>query len=131
MGNSRRPKSRDTLDEILAGLSGRMFPAEMGQARVTIHSQEPDGDGVLHTLLYGRSLYPVRTLIDAGADVNLIGNQGFTPLHVAAWTDHLDAVDMLLGAGANAALRNAAGQTALDIALENGFQSVAKRLRAT
>ena len=130
MRKSHKLKPRKTVYQILASLSDSMFPADMGQARITIHSQEADGDGVLHSLLYGRSLHPVKALIEAGADVNLVGNQGFTPLHVAAWTDHPDAVECLLAAGADPTLRCTAGATPLDIALKNDFNDIVRLLQA-
>lgn len=76
MAKRNKFKRRETVDEILKRLSERMFPAKMGQAKVTIGSQEADGDGVLHNLLYGKERYPVLALIEAGADVNAVGNLG-------------------------------------------------------
>ncbi|MHA6325997.1 ankyrin repeat domain-containing protein [Roseivivax sp. CAU 1753] len=128
MAKAKASKTRQTVPEILARLSDRMFPAELGAARVTVRSREADGDGVLHNLLYGRELFPAQALIEVGADVDLAGNCGFTPLHVAVWCNDARAVEMLLDAGANPAMRNSDGQTPLDMAIEADHAEVVKRL---
>ena len=84
MAKKNKVKERETVDQILVSLSERMFPAEMGRKRIKLDTQEVDGDGMLHNLLYGKEHYPAKALIKAGADVNLVGNVGYTPLHVAA-----------------------------------------------
>ncbi len=129
MAKKNKFKQRESVAQILDRLSERIFPAELGNMPVNIHSQEADGDGVLHNLLYGREYYPVRALIEAGADVNLVGNLGYTPLHVASWRNHPEAVETLLDAGANPALRCENGKTPLDIAEENGYRAVASVLK--
>lgn len=129
MAKNNKIKRRETAEQILQRLSERMFPAEMGKASVTVHSREADGDGVLHNLLYGRDFYSVKTLIEAGADVNLVGNLGYAPLHVAAWRDHTEAIEMLLEAGADPGVRCEVGKTALDTALENGYRDIARLLK--
>ena len=128
MAKKNKLKKRETVEQILERLSERMFPAELGAKVVQIDSQEADGDGVLHNLLYGRELYPARALTEAGADVNLVGNAGYTPLHVAAWRNHPEAVEMLLNADANPGLRCENGKTPLEIAKENSYGEVARLL---
>ena len=126
MAKKNKFKQRENVEQILDRMSERIFPAELGQKPVKIDSQEADGDGVLHNLLYGREYYPVRTLIEAGADVNLVGNVGYTPLHVAAWRNHPEAIELLLNAGANRSARCEQGKTPLDIAEENDYREVAR-----
>ncbi|MEM8657033.1 MAG: ankyrin repeat domain-containing protein [Pseudomonadota bacterium] len=125
---AKRPKKRETAQQILARLSERMFPAALGSAKVTLDSREADGDSVLHTLLYGREYYPAKTLIEAGADVNAVGDLGYTPLHVAVWRDHPDAVHLLLDAGADPKIRCEEGRTPLDIAQSSGLKDIARIL---
>lgn len=63
-----------------------------------------------------------RVIIDQGADPNCEGSEGDTPLHAVLRSrivlDPSPFVDLLLEHGANPAHRNHAGQTPLDIALE-------------
>jgi len=54
-----------------------------------------------------------RALIEAGADVNLINNEGSTALHSAAFLCRVEIVEMLLANGADKNLQNNYGSTAL------------------
>ena len=61
----------------------------------------------------------VRMLIDAGADVNLYGENNWSPLHNAAGISRkmaIDVVKILLAAGANAAAKSDNGQYPCDAA---------------
>ena len=58
----------------------------------------------------------VRRLLSEGADVNNADEQGCTPLMAASQNGHVEIVDMLLAAQANANAANNDGQTALHMA---------------
>ena len=64
----------------------------------------------------------VKTLLDAGADVNVKDIRGMTPLMLAVSSDRQnpEIVRMLLARGADASLKDEFGQTALDWARKNG-----------
>lgn len=129
MAKCKKVKRRETVDEILKRLSERMFPAEMGRKKVAIDSRETDGDSVLHNLLYGNERYPALALIKAGADVNAVGNFGYTPLHVSAFGNDSESIQMLLNAGANPRLKCAVGKTPLETAVDHGCTDAAKLLK--
>lgn len=57
----------------------------------------------------------VKTLIGEGASVKLMDHQGNTALHYAAGYGRVDALRMLLDAGANAAEVNGNGKNALEL----------------
>ena len=80
----------------------------------------------------GGSLREVRSIVEGGGDVNWqLTPTGLTPLMAAASAGHADVVAFLLGKGADAALRDANGRTALDRAVTFGANDVAKLLRQT
>lgn len=129
MAKHNKFKQRETVDEILKRLSERMFPAQMGRAKVTVDSREADGDGVLHSLLYGKERYPALALIDAGANVNAVGDLGYTPLHVSAFRNDSEMIQTLLDAGADPHLKCEVGKTPWDTAVDHGCLEAAKLLR--
>jgi hypothetical protein len=62
----------------------------------------------------------VELLLDRGAPIDAPDTEaGATPLHYAASYDRGPTVELLLKRGADAALRNKAGKTALDLARAN------------
>lgn len=64
------------------------------------------GDSLLHHRVRSGSVEDVKLLISRGANVNLPGDMGFTPLHFAVRRDTPDIAEALLAAGANPALKN-------------------------
>ena len=66
----------------------------------------------------------VRALIDGGADVNLVLNQGETLLFLAAALDRQDLVRLLLELGAEVNVVSENGQTALDLAPNEGMREI-------
>ena len=58
-----------------------------------------------------------KALIDAGADVNLINQEGSTALHSAAFLCRMEIVEILLAYGADRELLNNYGSTALQSVL--------------
>src|SRR5437870_763329 len=80
----------------------------------------------------GGSTELVRTLIDAGADVNVKDMRGMTPLILAVATDHydLDKIRLLVGRGAALNATTLEGETALDWAQKFGDTPVCALLKA-
>jgi ankyrin repeat protein len=83
----------------------------------------------LHAALAGPAPEIARSLIDAGADVNAVQQDGVTPLHEAAANGNLELVKLLLAHGADASARDAKQRTAADFARERGHGEVAELLR--
>ena len=76
-------------------------------------------DARLTEAVRNRDYAAVRSLLKAGADVNLPEGDGATPLHWAVRWDDARAVDLLLGAGADAGAANDYGVTPLSLACIN------------
>lgn len=62
----------------------------------------------------------VETLLEHGADANMVANDGNLPLHLAAAEGHLEVVQMLLGKTENPQLSNNQGATAFQLAAQRG-----------
>ena len=69
----------------------------------------------------------VRVLVEQGADVNQAAG-GMTPLHWASYWGNLETVDLLLGAGADAAVADDLGVTPLWTTAERGDAATAEKL---
>ncbi|CAM9650834.1 unnamed protein product [Laminaria digitata] len=71
----------------------------------------------------------VRLLLEAGADPGLAEEEGFIPLHMVAYCDHMDLVDMLYSK-APATLSRCAdkGQTPLFVACGEGHERMVSKL---
>src|SRR5262245_63420319 len=70
----------------------------------------------------------VRSLLKSGGDPRAAEADGTTALHWAAHWDNLDAVNVLLDAGAPVNARTDYGVTPLTLAAENGSSRVTERL---
>lgn len=86
---------------------------------------------VSHAIVGGQHATEVLQLVlDAGANVDQASNQGQTPLMVAARGGKLDVVEQLVSLGANTALTDKKGQTALDHAKSRDQTKVAQWLES-
>ncbi len=81
-----------------------------------VHAKSNTGKSALHT----RAFYPwfsLKVLIELGCDIHARCSSG-TPLHIAAARGNVDAVRLLLSAGAKVDEKNSNGSTPLEYALE-------------
>jgi ankyrin repeat protein len=67
-------------------------------------------------------------LLDAGADINLANQSGFTPLHHAAEAGSKEVAALLIAKGANFTLKTKDGRTAEQIAETTRHPDVAEIL---
>ncbi|HEY9049339.1 MAG TPA: ankyrin repeat domain-containing protein [Ohtaekwangia sp.] len=77
-----------------------------------INEKDPFGGSspLISAAVFGKSDI-AKVLIDAGADLNFINNEGSTPLHTAAFFCRPEIVKMLLDKGANKTIKNKYGAT--------------------
>ncbi len=109
-----------SLEEVLQSTSDTLFPADLGELAVTLHSTDCDGDTPLHVLIWRSDTTGANLLIESGADVNAIGDMGETQLHIAPRKENL-IVRALLGAGAKINIVSEFGVSVLDLANEKGI----------
>jgi ankyrin repeat protein len=64
----------------------------------------------------------MRVLISAGADINKVDNEYWTPLCIAAYNGHLDAVRVLHNEGADGDIKTSNGKTAADLTKNAGIR---------
>jgi len=89
-----------------------------------------DGEGPLHEAALGGSAEVITLLLDHGAQIDAPDrDSGATPLMIAASLGRTNAVSVLLRRGANPALRDHAGHTVLDRALEAENSEIVKLLQ--
>lgn len=71
-------------------------------------------------MLWWRNTYGALLLIEAGADVNAVGDMSETPLHVAVSQENIKVVEALLKSGANPTAKSEFGKSPKEIAVELG-----------
>jgi ankyrin repeat protein len=65
----------------------------------------------------GMAVETARYLLEHGADVNAVGEFGWTPLHAAAYQGLTDVIELLVSKGAKTETKDKLGQTPLSISL--------------
>jgi quinoprotein dehydrogenase-associated probable ABC transporter substrate-binding protein len=68
-------------------------------------------------------------LVARGADVNAVSTKGVTALMIAAARDNSALIGVLMRGGAKAGIKSEEGQTAFDIATQNGNDAAARTLQ--
>jgi ankyrin repeat protein len=83
----------------------------------------------LHYAFKNKHFELAELLIEHGIDVNLsVNERGDTALHSAVRSSNLRIVELIMAKGADVAVRNDDGQTALDIAMDLGRRKIVKLL---
>lgn len=89
--------------------------------------RSPAGATPLHDAALSGSAESIELLVKHGADVNATEAEGgSTPLHHAASFGRVEAVKALVRLGAFVSLKNGDGRTALELAVRNGHEEVAR-----
>ena len=80
--------------------------------------EDADGDTWIHYAIYGNcSKEVLQSIIDQGADVNATNNNNSTALIQASSKGNIDAINVLLSAGANMAIQNVVDNTWIHCAI--------------
>jgi len=94
--------------------------------------QDDIGNTPLHVACIDNNVIMLQTMLsfpEGRAVINMQDDKGQTPLYVAATEGHSGLVAILRGAGANIKIRNINGKAPFEIAQQNGFDELAKKLR--
>lgn len=75
----KKDLSNKKLEEVLQLASDRLFPADIGEAKVYLDSRDSDGDNALHVFIWGNETENALFLIQNGIDINAVGDMGETP----------------------------------------------------
>ena len=98
------------------------------------HGADPNlrnktGSTPLHDAALNGNKEVIDLLLAHNANMNAIADaDGSTPLHYAASMDRLEAAETLVHHGADVTLKNAKGQTAIQLAAKNGFTDISEFL---
>lgn len=142
-----RPLDRGRLDSLLASVEVAARPnpqqrlwaaavagdtAEIGRALAAGARIDSMGDNrrALNLAALNNRGPALRVLLARGAGINLQNATGFAAVHHAAEVGALDALAILISAGANLTTRTARGQLPIDVARAQGHQSSVQALEA-
>jgi len=97
--------------------------AKKGKVNLDVPQKEAKGYHVLHFAAASKdhATEAIAKLLDAGADINALNDNGQTPLHIATFWDNADAVRLLLERGADKTIKNKSGRTAADLAIHYDY----------
>ena len=75
--------------------------------------QSPEGDRLIHIAALRGDLVAVELLVNAGENVNAIGDMSQTPAHFAAMNQHRSVFEFLIQRGADTSIVDEFGNTPL------------------
>jgi ankyrin repeat protein len=111
------------------GLTPLMVTAGRQETELTLEAGRHEVENVSGDAHYPDPLQVARVLIAHKADVNAVSKSGVTALMLAAAHNNPPVVGLLLQSGADPSKRTPDKKTALDLAVENGNDSVVSLIR--
>lgn len=108
---SKRPETRQTLAEILASCSETLDANKISKATVYLDSTDVEDDTPLHVMLWRDDIHAAKSLIEAGADLNAVGDMSETRRHLATRRGQLGIIALLLDKGADPDMKSEFDQT--------------------
>ncbi|KAF6020950.1 ANKS1B [Bugula neritina] len=110
--------------------SSRISSSVLSPRGIALNCRDQNGESLLHLATVNNHKTVVTLLINGGAHVNALDNQGCLPLHFAAWTGNAEICRALLVPLTinDVNRQNKAGDTSLHIASQYGHVAVVKLL---
>jgi ankyrin repeat protein len=96
---------------------------------MAIATQSPPERRIIQVMQVVQPIELAQELLQHKADVNAVSTKGVTALMIAAAHDNAPMIGLLVRAGARTETRSGEGQTALDIATQNGNDSAIRTLQ--
>jgi len=109
-----------TLAEVLTDVAAS--PGFKDVSNVTIDSRGIGGESPLHWMAVLGDPKAIQLLVDAGADINAVDDEGNSPLHVAVKWRQAEAASLLIACGADRQIRNSKGSTPAEVARSDGYK---------
>jgi ankyrin repeat protein len=108
----------DAIKVLVAGGADPNIPTAMGTTPLMLASgAATDVQRARSIEERGLAVETARYLLEHGADVNAVGEFGWTPLHAASYQGLTDVIELLVSKGAKLETKDKLGQTPLSISL--------------
>ena len=118
----------DLLQAYLSNMEDH--PDFVGITPLTVHSANSLGDTPLHVAVRRGDFGIVCDMLEAGAEIDKRGEEGFTPLHYAIMYDSVAMVRLLLDRGARVETVSGWGETPLESATRRGIAEIITAIQA-
>jgi uncharacterized protein len=108
----------DAIKVLVAGGADPNIPTAMGSTPLMLAAgAATDVQRARSIEERGLAVETARYLVEHGADVNAVGEFGWTPLHAASYQGLTDVIELLVSKGAKLETKDKLGQTPLSISL--------------
>jgi ankyrin repeat protein len=101
-----------TLADLLKEYSKRPDYQALETGCHDVHTKDAFGNPPISVAAVRGRVDEITLLLDAGADINAVGEHGYTALHEAVEQGHYDIVKLLLERGVDKSIENQLGDTA-------------------
>jgi ankyrin repeat protein len=124
------PKMNPALADVLEQIRQADLPQFMGVNldRASIRSLT-SGETPLHIVAIWGDVEAAKVLLDAGADIDALGEEDHTPLHEAIHLGHIEMVRLLVGRGADLQRRCSFG-SAVELAARSANPEIAAAVQS-
>ena len=113
-----RYSDAEYLNAVLANAADAMVIDPSG---FTVHTEDSLGETALHAAVAWGDIRAVRLLVEAGAEIDKLGDMNCTPMYEAIMFGWSDVAEYLIEQGANPDIRSDFGDTPKDLARSNGI----------
>ncbi|HTK83958.1 MAG TPA: ankyrin repeat domain-containing protein [Patescibacteria group bacterium] len=121
-------KDKNTLEKFLIKASGILFP-HLDEHLIDVDAKACDGDTPLHLAAHWGDRKAIKLLLEAGAELDALGDMGCTPLYRAVMKNNIQVAEFLFSAGANPDLVSELGFSPRTLAEMHGYNEIVKAFK--